>query len=129
MINNVLFTCRYQMYCDFCDESYIESCILNCGHMFHSVCIHRWIIYNPTCPLCRLPSTCDREHSIDTTDQLVQIYREISREDISTNDRVTPSTNSTIAPLYIRLFSVDLLAFLLTSGIFLTSSIYSLMKS
>ena len=76
------------MDCDFCDEPYIESCVLQCGHTFHSVCIHRWILYNPTCPLCRVPANCDREHSLYTNIQLVKMFQETAREAILTINRL-----------------------------------------
>ena len=26
---------------------------LNCQHEFHTMCLHKWLRYNSTCPLCR----------------------------------------------------------------------------
>ena len=38
-----------------------QLCTLPCLHSFHSVCIHPWLVDNPTCPICRKPAdTCNR---------------------------------------------------------------------
>ena len=41
--------------CSICFEtkSYIFQTSLNCGHSFHSHCLHKWARRSPSCPLCR----------------------------------------------------------------------------
>lgn len=34
-----------------------------CGHSFHSLCIHKWLLIKPTCPICRLCTTNLFPHS------------------------------------------------------------------
>ncbi len=68
--------------CEFCGESYNESCVLKCGHSFHCVCIHKWMLYNATCPLCRVVVDCCGEHSDLVTKQLIRMYIEVSRKSI-----------------------------------------------
>ena len=29
---------------------------LDCKHVFHTMCLHKWYRYQTTCPLCRAPS-------------------------------------------------------------------------
>lgn len=41
--------------CAICRERFLNAKILPCKHMFHSVCIYRWVETNPTCPVCRAP--------------------------------------------------------------------------
>lgn len=28
--------------------------VLNCGHNFHMKCVWKWIVKNPSCPICRI---------------------------------------------------------------------------
>jgi hypothetical protein len=43
--------------CSICLSDYRESEVVgsmpDCGHMFHAVCIDRWLRRHPTCPVCR----------------------------------------------------------------------------
>ena len=43
--------------CSICLEDMIQINTyvieLECNHKFHNTCIEIWILYNPTCPLCR----------------------------------------------------------------------------
>lgn len=42
--------------CTICKTALEGGCLtLHCGHMFHTACIVRWTLSNPTCPLCRAP--------------------------------------------------------------------------
>jgi Ring finger domain len=31
-----------------------------CTHLFHEKCIQRWLLYQPSCPLCRVPADASR---------------------------------------------------------------------
>ena len=33
-----------------CDE---ETSVLNCGHLFHKICLQQWLTTNSTCPDCK----------------------------------------------------------------------------
>jgi hypothetical protein len=40
--------------CSICHEPTLcTDTSLQCGHTFHASCIDRWILINPTCPMCR----------------------------------------------------------------------------
>jgi hypothetical protein len=44
------------IYCVICMESNCSSHMmvqLDCGHKFHIDCLHKWMIVNPICPICR----------------------------------------------------------------------------
>ncbi|KAF6774295.1 hypothetical protein AHF37_06904 [Paragonimus kellicotti] len=41
--------------CAVCWQKLIDSRQLPCGHIFHAMCLHRWIERNATCPTCRIP--------------------------------------------------------------------------
>lgn len=39
---------------------------LECGHLFHNVCLEKWLKYsNTTCPLCRTPMMPQEEEEVD----------------------------------------------------------------
>ncbi|OMJ79602.1 hypothetical protein SteCoe_20332 [Stentor coeruleus] len=42
--------------CSICFEDFDKDTmtrVFNCGHMFHTECIDKWICLNPTCPTCK----------------------------------------------------------------------------
>lgn len=39
--------------CVICTETPVEPIILPCGHIFCYECAYRWLMSNPTCPICR----------------------------------------------------------------------------
>ena len=39
--------------CIVCLEEMTLAKRLKCGHIFHMICLHRWIEQNTTCPTCR----------------------------------------------------------------------------
>ena len=44
------------IYCVICMESNSSNHMmvqLDCGHKFHIDCLHKWLIVNPICPICR----------------------------------------------------------------------------
>ena len=45
-----------------------------CGHIFHAVCLERWLSQNPTCPLCRahLPGPDDDETDAEEDEGMVE---------------------------------------------------------
>ena len=45
-----------------------------CGHIFHAVCLERWLSQNPTCPLCRahLPGPDDDETDAEEDERMVE---------------------------------------------------------
>ncbi|XP_068644915.1 E3 ubiquitin-protein ligase SGR9, amyloplastic-like [Aristolochia californica] len=45
--------------CVICKEELREACELPCSHVFHRVCIARWLTKNNTCPYCRLELPTD----------------------------------------------------------------------
>ncbi|KAF5395511.1 E3 ubiquitin-protein ligase AMFR [Paragonimus heterotremus] len=40
--------------CAVCWEKLIDSRQLPCGHIFHIICLHRWMERSATCPTCRI---------------------------------------------------------------------------
>ena len=57
--------------CSICKESLDSACLLGdcdidmidkacdivvgeCSHVYHKICLHRWLKVNPTCPLCNV---------------------------------------------------------------------------
>ncbi len=46
-------TISYTMDCSICTCSMENQKVLPCGHAFCSVCIAKWFVRKPTCPLCR----------------------------------------------------------------------------
>ncbi|KAG9453797.1 hypothetical protein H6P81_006701 [Aristolochia fimbriata] len=45
--------------CVICKEEMMEACELPCSHVFHWICIARWLRKNNTCPCCRLELPTD----------------------------------------------------------------------
>jgi len=44
--------------CAICLDSNEKSLItLECGHMFHVLCMMKWVVKNRSCPLCRTAIT------------------------------------------------------------------------
>lgn len=44
------------IYCVICMESKCSNHLnveLDCGHKFHIDCLHKWMVVNPICPVCR----------------------------------------------------------------------------
>lgn len=42
--------------CIICMQLLLETnsvVILDCGHIYHEICIYKWAIKNNTCPMCR----------------------------------------------------------------------------
>ncbi|XP_050386242.1 RING-H2 finger protein ATL70-like [Argentina anserina] len=37
---------------DFEDKDVLRS-VPNCGHFFHQICVDKWLLLHPTCPVCR----------------------------------------------------------------------------
>ncbi|PRQ54647.1 putative transcription factor C2H2 family [Rosa chinensis] len=37
---------------DFEDKDVLRS-VPNCGHFFHQLCVDKWLLLHPTCPVCR----------------------------------------------------------------------------
>jgi len=37
-----------------CEAGTIVQMVQRCGHIFHPVCILRWLMQNGTCPVCRI---------------------------------------------------------------------------
>ena len=35
------------------DDEDHNICILACGHYGHDICMQKWFVVNPTCPICR----------------------------------------------------------------------------
>lgn len=65
------------MECAICveDITYSDKVkVISCGHMFHKVCILKWMIENPICPFCREKSS-ESSYSI-----LSQYSQELCRQ-------------------------------------------------
>ena len=45
----------YENLCSICHNALAcgTEQLSGCGHVFHTMCIHRWLRYCNTCPLCR----------------------------------------------------------------------------
>ena len=39
--------------CLICQDTMTDPIQLSCGHAFCEECIFKWLVQNPTCPLCR----------------------------------------------------------------------------
>lgn len=48
------FDTSESIYCVICMESNFSDFVeLDCGHKFHINCLHKWMLVNPICPICR----------------------------------------------------------------------------
>ena len=57
--------------CGVCLETMdTNTCILLCGHRFHSYCIVKWRMKTNHCPLCRVPICCNHCNSNIGSDML-----------------------------------------------------------
>lgn len=49
-------------YCAICQESGDAQCLrTTCLHSFHTTCLNKWLISEPSCPMCRLSFVTSRE--------------------------------------------------------------------
>lgn len=53
--NNIHILANGHIDCSICLTNIIDGAAhrLTCGHIFHPDCIHKWVIYHKTCPMCR----------------------------------------------------------------------------
>lgn len=73
------------MECPICMEALTSNIsTTECGHMYHTQCLHTWTRTNPTCPLCR----CSFEESPRVPDlPPIQHLRRISQAIREVNER------------------------------------------
>ncbi|GLT91957.1 hypothetical protein SLE2022_098180 [Rubroshorea leprosula] len=54
---NILDTSRNRISCSICLQDFLlgetTNCLPKCQHMFHQLCIDRWLTEKRSCPLCR----------------------------------------------------------------------------
>lgn len=68
--------------CPICRENLSKSIITECNHKFHFSCLHRWLMINPTCPVCR----SDIEYLIDTERNDIHYYESEDEDDFYLSD-------------------------------------------
>jgi hypothetical protein len=53
--NNIHILPEEHIDCSICLTNIIDGGAhrLMCGHIFHPDCIHKWVVYHKTCPMCR----------------------------------------------------------------------------
>jgi len=51
--SNSCNSCVEEGECSICYENGKDLVSTRCGHLFHDVCLRRWLVINPTCPYCR----------------------------------------------------------------------------
>ena len=52
--NNTHILPEEHINCSICLDNITNSAYHSiCGHIFHSNCIQKWVIYHKTCPMCR----------------------------------------------------------------------------
>ena len=78
----------------------VSVCLLPCGHGFHGRCIHPWIMENPTCPVCREPTTggCSNG-SLDLHDHevLVEVVRVLQRSNATLRRDLQTANDNALA--------------------------------
>jgi hypothetical protein len=80
----------------------------SCGHRFHGVCLYKWKLISPTCPLCRvvfeLPSSIYTHYPTQVLREILDIQSQIIG--VLTEDvRVLKDKLATIRSQYICLFT------------------------
>ena len=68
--------------CPICRENLSKSIITECNHKFHFSCLHRWLMINPICPVCR----SDIEYLIDTERNDIHYYNSNEEDDFYLSD-------------------------------------------
>ena len=68
--------------CPICKENLNKSMITECNHKFHFSCLHRWLMINPICPVCR----SDIEYLIDTERNDIHYYNSNEEDDFYLSD-------------------------------------------
>jgi hypothetical protein len=60
--------------CVVCLQSIGESVacrMVHCGHTFHSVCIQKWLVLKPACPICRSEIVSCQHGCLEAHDSMV----------------------------------------------------------
>ncbi|KAL6129920.1 hypothetical protein ACLB2K_068302 [Fragaria x ananassa] len=66
---------------EFEDKDVLRS-VPNCGHFFHQICVDKWLLLHPTCPVCR-NSLVDPLPSVGSVAELYRKFEMVSTADIS----------------------------------------------
>lgn len=83
-----------KMSCDICcDENVVGGMTtLQCGHIFHHLCVHEWFTRHTTCPLCRSLiircNTCTEDFTIHSAQLEQQMLFQMKQSDFFKMDKL-----------------------------------------